>query len=128
MAIITVVFGFLVICCGITLLQMSKVDPTDLKLDRRSTILLSAARQEISDEKGTREEDPGIDAIRGGFGVLGSISRARSARKSLTEASEARRRRTMSHQHDDVEGFGSDGPTTMGLSEIKRHTLYDSVS
>lgn len=30
---------------GITLLQMSKVDPTTLKLDRRSTILLQATRR-----------------------------------------------------------------------------------
>jgi len=30
---------------GITILQMSKVDPTTLKLDRRSTLLLQANRQ-----------------------------------------------------------------------------------
>jgi hypothetical protein len=30
---------------GITLLQMSKVDPTTLKLDRRSTILLQATKR-----------------------------------------------------------------------------------
>ena len=38
---ITMVLGFLTICLGITLLQMSKVDPKVFKgLDRRSTILL----------------------------------------------------------------------------------------
>jgi hypothetical protein len=46
-SIITLVMGFLVICVGITILQMSKVDPVSLsKLDRRSTILLQAARQQ----------------------------------------------------------------------------------
>ena len=36
--ILTIVMAFLVICCGITILQMSKIDPTELgkKLDRRS--------------------------------------------------------------------------------------------
>jgi hypothetical protein len=38
--ILTLVMGFLVICFGITILQLSKVDPVQLnKLDRRSTLL-----------------------------------------------------------------------------------------
>ena len=54
--IITLVMGFLVICFGITILQMSKIDPEELgnKLDgRRSTIPLQAAcqRTETLDEK-----------------------------------------------------------------------------
>jgi hypothetical protein len=77
--------GFLVICLGITILQMSKVDPVSLsKLDRRSTILLQAARSntEIYEEKGAiGVEDPGMDALRGSFGTVGSIIRARSARR-----------------------------------------------
>ncbi|KAH9041156.1 magnesium transporter NIPA-domain-containing protein [Lactarius hengduanensis] len=45
--IITIVMAFLVICVGITILQMSKVDPTEFKkLDRRSTILLQVARKQ----------------------------------------------------------------------------------
>jgi magnesium transporter len=84
--IITLVMGFLVICFGITILQMSKVDPEQLgnKLDRRSTMLLQAAKQntELVDEKGiTGIEEPGIDALRGSFGTVGSIIRARSARR-----------------------------------------------
>lgn len=79
------------ICCGITLLQLSKVDPVEIKskLDRRSTILLSAARSEINRDDGDMEknpldeEDPGMDALRGGFGAIGSIHRAMSARKSM---------------------------------------------
>jgi hypothetical protein len=83
--IITIVMAFLVICVGITILQMSKIDPTEFKsLDRRSTILLQAARKqtEAVDEKSvTSVEDPGIDALRGSFGTVGSIIRARSARR-----------------------------------------------
>lgn len=59
--------GFLVICAGIIILQMSKVDPEQLgKLDRKSTILLKAAQQEVqTSEKGgiTSLEDPGMDAL-----------------------------------------------------------------
>lgn len=77
--------AFLVICCGITILQMSKIDPTVLKkLDRRSTILLQAARSttEGLDEKDLASvEDPGIDSIRGSSGLVGSIIRAKSARR-----------------------------------------------
>ncbi|KAJ7646491.1 magnesium transporter NIPA-domain-containing protein [Roridomyces roridus] len=83
-AIITLVMGFLVICVGITILQMSKIDPTHLsKLDRRSTILLQAAREQTEslEEKGAHGiEDPGIDALRS-FGTVGSIIRARSSRR-----------------------------------------------
>lgn len=90
--ILTVVMGFLVICVGITILQMSKVDPEQLtmgknKLDRRSTILLQAARarteNSMMEEKGNLIglEDPGIDTLRGSFGAVGSIIRARSARR-----------------------------------------------
>ncbi|KAG9078405.1 hypothetical protein FS749_009563 [Ceratobasidium sp. UAMH 11750] len=46
--ILTVVLGFLMICTGITILQMSKVDPRKLQnLDRRTTLLLAAARQTV---------------------------------------------------------------------------------
>jgi magnesium transporter len=87
--ILTLVLGFLVICVGITVLQMSKVDPAQLtKLDRRSTILLQAARAktegvEMAEEKSELSgmEDPGMDTLRGSFGTVGSIIRARSAKR-----------------------------------------------
>ncbi|KZO95644.1 DUF803-domain-containing protein, partial [Calocera viscosa TUFC12733] len=83
--IMTVVLGFTVICAGITILQMSKIDPTQLKgLDRKSTILLQAARSRTEDnEKGEFAglEEPGLDSIRGSSGIIGSIIRARSTRK-----------------------------------------------
>ncbi|PPQ92974.1 hypothetical protein CVT25_000175 [Psilocybe cyanescens] len=85
--IITLVMGFLVICLGITILQMSKVDPEKLssKLDRRSTMLLRAASQHTDgmDEKDgmSAYEDPGMDALRGSFGTVGSIIRARTVKR-----------------------------------------------
>uniref|UniRef100_A0A8H8CNS9 DUF803-domain-containing protein n=1 Tax=Psilocybe cubensis TaxID=181762 RepID=A0A8H8CNS9_PSICU len=85
--IITLVMGFLVICLGITILQMSKVDPEKLsnKLDRRSTMLLRAAsvHTDHMDEKGgmSAYEDPGMDALRGSFGTVGSIIRARTVKR-----------------------------------------------
>ncbi|KAH7888953.1 magnesium transporter NIPA-domain-containing protein [Phlebopus sp. FC_14] len=97
--ILTLVLAFLTICVGITILQMSKIDPMQLKsLDRRSTMLLQAARSHTdkpatysytadeSDGEGGEKslsglEDPGIDALRGSFGTVGSIIRARSARR-----------------------------------------------
>ncbi|OJT10012.1 hypothetical protein TRAPUB_13501 [Trametes pubescens] len=46
--IITVVLAFAVICTGIVILQMTKVDPRTLtNVDERTTLLLEAARQEV---------------------------------------------------------------------------------
>ena len=88
---ITMVLGFFVICLGITLLQMSKVDPKQLtKLDRKATIFLEAAHRPTEEsEKGnvTAMEEPGMDALRGGFGAVGSIIRARSVSRQLSNAS-----------------------------------------
>ncbi|KAJ7031029.1 magnesium transporter NIPA-domain-containing protein [Mycena alexandri] len=66
--IITLVMGFL----------MSKVDPTEFKqLDRRSTILLQAARShtETFEEKPLAWKTRVMDALRGSFGTVGSIIR-----------------------------------------------------
>ncbi|KAJ7249276.1 magnesium transporter NIPA-domain-containing protein [Mycena rebaudengoi] len=120
-SIITLVMGFLVICVGITILQMSKVDPTELKrLDRRSTILLQAARSQTEsshEEKGGLGlEDPGMDALRGSFGTVGSIIRARSARR-LSQASSAGRPPGAGAPYD------RNRPTVSGL---QRHQLYDA--
>ncbi|KAL4250278.1 hypothetical protein ABKN59_003129 [Abortiporus biennis] len=61
--IITIVLAFAVICTGIFILQMSKVDPRDLaNVDERTTLLLEAARQEINPH-GARslELQPGLE-------------------------------------------------------------------
>ncbi|KAK0505271.1 magnesium transporter NIPA-domain-containing protein [Armillaria luteobubalina] len=129
--IITIVMGFLVICIGITILQMSKVDPTHLsKLDRRSTLLLQAARSktEVEEKGGIGIEDPGMDALRGSFGAMGSIIRARSARR-VSEASRASSYRT--RPPGAAAPYDPERPTTPKtaldhLSGIKRHQLYDA--
>ncbi|KLO15377.1 DUF803-domain-containing protein [Schizopora paradoxa] len=125
--IITIVLAFSVICCGITILQMSKIDPRELgnKLDRRSTLLLQAARSNTAryEEKDLAAiEDPGIDAIRGSMGVFGSIIRERSARR-LSQSSK---------------GTGNFSNGSYGLpsnprpqnrdpySGMQRHQLYDA--
>ncbi|KAL6303520.1 magnesium transporter NIPA-domain-containing protein [Sparassis latifolia] len=128
--IITLVLGFLVICFGITILQLSKIDPTQIKqLDRRSTMLLQAAKNNTAgiDEKDLSAiEDPGIDALRGGFGMVGSIIRARSARRMSMSSG------TVSSIHSRYSAmpplpalpshmsYGQDS-----LAGLKRHQLWD---
>lgn len=131
--------AFLVICFGITILQMSKVDPKHLsKLDRKSTILLQAARNntESLDEKGpVGMEDPGMDTLRGSFGTVGSIIRARSARRmSMSRPSTTSLRSRPSGpvppQYDAERGsWASDdrqSPITDRLDGMKRHQLWDA--
>ncbi|KAI0267045.1 magnesium transporter NIPA-domain-containing protein [Gloeopeniophorella convolvens] len=120
--IITIVMAFLVICVGITILQMSKVDPTEFKkLDRRSTILLEAARNqtEAVDEKSVAGmEDPGIDTLRGSFGTVGSIIRARSARRMSQSSSPRWQRRQAA--------FGTAAGANLNhYGGMQRHQLFD---
>lgn len=152
--IVTMVFGFFVICCGITLLQMSKIDPKELenkvKLDRRDTMLLRAATTATRGGRGSEEgdsekdrnldlEDPGVDSVRGFVGLAGSIHRAVSARRTIS-------RRRQSHclednpyiidEHGNVVMMESNGNrskgrlphlTTNGLEHgVQRHQLYDA--
>lgn len=124
--IVTVVLGFLVICCGITLLQMSKIDPEALQnqvgLDRRTTVLLAAAKGDVEpSEKHLEEEDPGMDAIRGSAGIIGSLYRARSARRSIMSRDGPRRRNWRS-SHGPERGV----PLADGI--LPRHQLYDKAS
>ncbi|KAF9787112.1 magnesium transporter NIPA-domain-containing protein, partial [Thelephora terrestris] len=109
--IITVVLAFLVICTGITILQMSKVDPRKLaNVDAHTTLLLEVAKQEPA-PKASRELD------------------ARSRSSALS--SPRRRRRTMSSR--------SQAPSTMplgtsvtdvesGASQVWDPTLAESDS
>ncbi|EGO00436.1 hypothetical protein SERLA73DRAFT_181034 [Serpula lacrymans var. lacrymans S7.3] len=133
--IITVVLGFLTICVGITILQMSKVDPTQLsKLDRRSTILLQASRQntEAEEKSIAGTEEPGIDALRGSFGTVGSIIRARTARRlsqSTRGTSSLRSRSGVLYRPagDMEQGQWSPGHhPDPSLDGMKRHQLYDA--
>ncbi|GAA5873020.1 hypothetical protein JCM16303_006916 [Sporobolomyces ruberrimus] len=143
--IVTVVLGFLVICVGITLLQLSKIDPNEIKsavLDRRSTVLLSASRAEASQhdgldarEKGLDFEDPGIDTLRGTAGALGSIHRAISMRRGMSRASsradsgfdpnDVMRRRNGAGVRNGAPGALGSGPQEMGMTTLTKHQLYD---
>lgn len=84
---------------------MSRVEPSKLQhIDRKSTLLLQAAQQEVRPGDGDPEmgqildeekreieatEDPGMDAIGGRFsGVSGSVVRARK-RSTLISCSPA---------------------------------------
>ena len=134
--------GFLVICVGITILQLSKVDPAEFKgLDRKSTILLQASRARTEgvgedSEKGlSAVEDPGVDSIRGSFGAFGSIVRARTLRKMSMNSGRERlagaelRARTSYRQSnpDSVDAtphLSVDTPTSH-FGGLKRHQLYD---
>jgi hypothetical protein len=128
--------AFLVICVGITILQMSKIDPAQLsKLDRRSTILLQAARQntESLEEKSViGAEDPGMDAIRGSFGPVGSIIRARSARRlSQSSAGPNSRLRSTGLPYDGRSWISDNAssPSTQApelYPGMKRHQLWDA--
>lgn len=120
--ILTLVLAFLTICVGITILQMSKIDPAQLKLDRRSTMLLQASRAptEGAEEKGIAGmEDPGIEALRGTFGTMSSIIRARSARR-MSQSS-----RQPSSLRSHPEGLPSSS-TNNAYDGLTRHQLYDA--
>ncbi|KAG6896882.1 hypothetical protein C0992_005507 [Termitomyces sp. T32_za158] len=135
--IITLVMGFLVICVGIIILQMSKVDPQSLvKLDRRSTILLQAARSQtesFEEKDGLGVEDPGMDALRGfGAGAVGSIIRARSARRMSQSSSHTANNRirvvnSSAYNRDSTRSW-SHGSHVLDEhpSGLKRHQLYDA--
>ncbi|WFD32127.1 hypothetical protein MSPP1_003171 [Malassezia sp. CBS 17886] len=87
--IVTIVFGFFTICAGISLLQLSKMDPDELQqqgaLDRKSSLLLRVTQQTNNPEEkaasAAHVEDPGVDTVRGGMGIVGSLLRAESARR-----------------------------------------------
>ncbi|KAG8684197.1 hypothetical protein FRC08_013817 [Ceratobasidium sp. 394] len=114
---------------GITILQMSKVDPTTLSgLDRKTTILLAANRSTQDAEKGDLNavEEPGVDAIRGSFGTFGSIVRARSARRMSQHSSVGTvrsRRAAHGHTRDDSTNTLKTAPSLGGM---KRHQLFDN--
>ncbi|KAJ7785451.1 magnesium transporter NIPA-domain-containing protein [Mycena olivaceomarginata] len=112
-SIITLIMGFLVICVGITILQMSKVDPKELsKLDRRSTILLQAARSqtETMEEKSILgAEDPGMDTLRGSFGTASMAGRPPGAGAPF-----------------DRGGRQNSTNPRLGAANLQRHQLYDA--
>ncbi|KAI9571638.1 magnesium transporter NIPA-domain-containing protein [Boletus coccyginus] len=144
--IVTLVLAFLTICIGIIILQMSKIDPVKLtSLDRRSTLLLQAARTHTDkpatidfddgEEKGAAGlGEPGMDTLRGSFGTIGSIMRARSARRlsqSVRSTGSLRAPRGMGvggGMVGNVDGlpFSSIQHTDQNYDGLTRHALYDA--
>jgi drug/metabolite transporter (DMT)-like permease len=68
-SIVTLVLGFFVICTGIVLLQLSKIDPEELTkeetppgLDRRSTLLMRASRSMISTRSEKQDTELGYQS------------------------------------------------------------------
>lgn len=98
-------------------------------------MLLQAARSNTAgvDEKSmTAVEDPGMDTLRGSFGAMGSIIRARSARRmsmSSNATGSTLRARHGSHSAfpGDVERphYNAMGHPSDHLAGMKRHQLYD---
>ncbi|KAI7942432.1 hypothetical protein MJO28_012459 [Puccinia striiformis f. sp. tritici] len=126
--IITLVLGFMVICCGITLLQMSKVDPIELTgLDSKSAVFL-AADKEVDTESGLGAEEPGVDGLRAFGGVIGSIHRntliarlsTASSLAAQSEQNSIRRRRQESY----LTKLRQRNPE-IGMVGLKRHSLWD---
>lgn len=99
---------------------MSKIDPEKLgKLDRRSTMLLQAARAHaghVDEKDGLPIEDPGIDALRGSFGTVGSIIRARTLRMSQSSHNTT---------HVRMRPTGASAPYDPTHSALPRLQLYD---
>jgi hypothetical protein len=126
--ILTIVMAFFTICIGITILQMSKVDPVSLtKLDRRSTLLLQVARQNTgaAEEKSAAGfEDPGIDTLRGAFGSFIRANTARRMSRSSRGASSLRNRMSAGSRSHDIEAEPSTSLDKLG--GMTRHQLYDA--
>lgn len=109
---------------------MSKIDPAEIKgLDRRSTVLLQATDKRTEDEKGLDVEDPGIDGLRGLGGVLGSMHRVNTARRSMVSKAELEERSEFRRRRRDTlieRARSSHGDVEMGSSGMRRHQLYDA--
>ena len=92
------------------------------------TILLPASRSRTEQQEKNHiidVEEPGMDALRGSFGTLGSVIRARSVR-SMRSQSRGPSQQYRFGGHDAEERGGSNELTTQGLANLPRHQLYDA--
>ncbi|CDO73441.1 hypothetical protein BN946_scf185013.g76 [Trametes cinnabarina] len=110
--IITIVLAFAVICTGIVILQMTKVDPRTLtNVDERTTLLLEAARQEV---------DP-IGAQTVELGPSATLRSRRSRRSRLSH-------RMRSHTSGATESEGADAPAARSTDDLEAGACLDTVS
>ncbi len=130
--IVTLVMGFLVICAGIVLLQLSKIDPEDLAdkpgMDHDTGLLIRASHSMISHGEKAESlayEDPGLDTVRGGMGIVGSMIRARSSRR-LSSASSWRSRHHSAADEYTLRSRNNVPLTTHGAGDIERYQLHDA--
>ncbi|EIW64173.1 DUF803-domain-containing protein [Trametes versicolor FP-101664 SS1] len=108
--IITVVLAFAVICTGIVILQMTKVDPRTLtNVDERTTLLLEAARQEV---------DP-IAAQAVDLAPSGTLRSRRSRQRS---------RRTHSHAGTVEAGTDADSAAARSTDDLEAGLRPDEES
>jgi hypothetical protein len=122
-------------------LTLSKVDPDGLKgLDRKSTILLQAARARAegvgdNSEKGfTSVQDPGVGSIRGSVGTFESTVRARtvenmSMSSGMEGSADVEPRSTLPRRSNadfiDTTRAALDPPTSQ-FGGLRRHQMYDA--
>ncbi|GAC76759.1 uncharacterized conserved protein [Moesziomyces antarcticus T-34] len=131
--IVTLVMGFLVICAGIVLLQLSKIDPDELQdkpgLDRDTTLLIRASHSVISHggekAESSAYEDPGVDTVRGGMGIVGSMIRARSSRRLSSASSWGRQHHSAADEYT-LRSRNNLPLTTHGAGDIERYQLQDA--
>lgn len=108
---------------------MSKIDPEKFsQLDRRSTMLLQAARSQVDEKGGLLTEDPGMDTLRGSFGAVGSIIRARTLRMSQSSqnTTHVRMRPTgAAAPYDPTSSMLATHHMDPATANLPRHQLYD---
>ncbi|KAH9897738.1 DUF803-domain-containing protein [Cubamyces lactineus] len=112
--IITIVLAFAVICTGIVILQMTKVDPRTLtNVDERTTLLLEAARQEV-------------DPISAQTVELGPSGTLRSRRSRLSQRS--RRMRSHASTAAAIDGEEPDPSAARSTDDLEAGLHSDAES
>ncbi|KAI0828855.1 DUF803-domain-containing protein [Trametes gibbosa] len=122
--IITIVLAFAVICTGIIILQMTKVDPRTLaNVDERTTLLLEAARQEVDPVAAQAVELAPSATLRSRRSRFSQRSRRTPSQTAGAVTSEAHEANTAQRSTDDLEaGLRSDEASDfdVDLAEEKR--------
>ncbi|PWN18184.1 DUF803-domain-containing protein [Microstroma glucosiphilum] len=146
-SIVTLVLGFFVICTGIVLLQLSKIDPEELTkeetppgLDRRSTLLMRASRSMISTRSEKQDTELGYRPTSvGDHGVhlagkgstaiedpgIDTMRGAGGIIGSIVRARSSRRVRASADSYANLEGVGTrnEHHSMASLNTAHRHDL-----
>lgn len=146
-SIVTLVLGFFVICTGIVLLQLSKIDPEELTkeetppgLDRRSTLLMRASRSMISNRSEKQDTELGFHpSVVGDHGTrlagkgataiedpgIDTMRGAGGIIGSIVRARSSRRVRASADSYANLEGAGprNEHHSMASLNTAHRHDL-----